>query len=181
MKTVLLLLAVSIFIISCDDGNKSKTETTATDSTKFDTTAKQLQTNCDPGDRNSIEYWKIDSATFSQMQINNGHSGFNNSSVRDSNKLILKSLKDSFKGDYVGPITARYRPEDTARYRSHRCIAPGDSAGMVEQHQTWVIKVKVKKAGAQISSVSYDYYDIFTICPPPDCSQVPIPLPASAK
>src|ERR1035437_411392 len=170
MKKLLFLLAIPIYfftITSCND-NGSKTETTAVDSTKTDSTV-QVTTNCASGDSSQIVYWQIDE-TIAMAMINNNGPLRHSSHIKYDRDHIFKKIKDSFPGG-AKMEDARYRDVDVERYRTKRCIAATDSAGMVTQYFTKIVKVKAKvkdAKGAFTASYTYYYYDIATICPPPD-------------
>ena len=177
MKKLLFFLVIPVYfftITSCND-NDSKTETTAVDSTKKDSTV-QVTTNCATGDSSTIEYWQIDEATALAMITNNGHSGKPSHTKYGRDHIFIK-IKAAFPEGNAGSISARYRDVDVERYRTKRCIAATDSAGMVTQYFTLIVKVKNKnKDDKGQTSASYNYYDITTICPPPDPCPVVQPL-----
>jgi len=167
MKKLLFLLAIlpCIFsITSCND-NSSKTEN-AVDTTKKDSTVQALVI-CAPGDSTQIDYWHIDTATANAMVRNNGRTG-KPSGIKYGRDNIIAKLKATYGKGYIGLITARYREEDVERYRTRRCIAATDSAGMVAQFSTYIVKTMVHTKDANGNDpISYEYYDLVTICPPP--------------
>ena len=170
MKKLFLFLAIPLltfFLTACHD-NDSKT--TAVDSTRSDTTAKAVPSNCAPGDSSQIGYWQIPDSIADSMITNVGRSGKGSGAgIRNRRDNIIKLLKDSFKVNYVGPVSARYRVEDEDRYRTLRCIAPGDSSGSVAQYFTNIYKVKIKTSNPKgVLTTSYAYYDMLMLCPPPD-------------
>jgi hypothetical protein len=127
---------------------------------------------CDTGDSSTIEYWQIDTTIANAMIDNVGGSG-KPSKAKYKRGHIDDKIKIKYGNGYVGLISARYRSEDVERYRLKRCITATDSAAMVAQYFTHIIKVKVRKtlpAGSKESAWNYLYFDIETICPPPyDC------------
>ena len=172
MKKLLFLFAIAVYVftITSCNGDESKKETNAVDSTKTDTTV-QAALVCATGDSSEIGYWQIDSLTAAAMITNNGSSG-KPSKTKYSRNHIDKKIKDSFKLEYIGWKGARYRSEDVERYRTKRCISTTDSSGMVAQYFTNIIvarqKIKGPTASHLAAAYNYYYYDIVTICPPPD-------------
>ena len=172
MKKILFLFIIAVYVFtitSCSD-DESKKEVNTVDSTKTDTTMHPALV-CATGDSSEIKYWQIDSLTAVAMETNNGASG-KPSKIKFSRDHIDKKIKDSFLQGYVGWIAARYRSEDVERYRTKRCMPLADSAGMVAQYFTKIIVVKQKIKGPTASQLAaaynYYYFDIATICPPPD-------------
>ncbi len=165
MKKILLILVIIIYLFACNSVDDSKTKPTALDSMQSDVTTN-TQTACATGDSSQIGYWEIDSATAVEMVKNVGMNP-PNSNIHFGRAHIDKKIKDSFKTNYIGLIPARYRLADVDRYSTKRCIASNDSAGMVAQFFTKIVKVKAKKQSKPLTASSYTYYDIVTIKPPP--------------
>lgn len=184
MKKLLFLLSIPacLFIIASCNNNSSKTETSVVDSAHSDSAA-QPAILCASGDSSEIAYWQIPTTTADSMITHNGSTG-KPSGIKYAREHIQQKLKDAFGSNYIGLVGARYRVADVERYRTKRCISPTDSAGMVADYFTKIAKVKVKKDSLSGSQISYEYYDIVTICPPPydgSCSVAPNPGADSAK
>ncbi len=173
MKKLFFLSAITIYfftLLSCN-GSNSKTEASVVDSLKKDS-ALVTTTDCAPGDSSTIEYWKIDSATAIGMILNVVNPQGKRSQPKYKRDNIDKLIKDSFKGNYIGAVSARYRSDDVERYRTKRCIAISDSAGMVDTYFTYIIKVKKKKERKLNDDLgNYDYFDFYSIHPPPNTDE----------
>ncbi len=174
MKKVLLFLTFLIYffsVISCnDEGSKTDTKT-ATDSLNNNKMLAETispPNECAAGDSNLLDYWKIDSATANAMITHIGSYG-KPPNVKYYRGHIEKKIKDSFPQGKHGWFIASYRSEDVQRYRTKRCFSVVDPAGMVSNYFTKIIKVRVnKRDNLKLGYISYDYYDIATIKPPPE-------------
>ncbi len=168
MKKIFCLAAFLMYffaLTSCNN-NESKTEKTNDDTTS--NSVLSPPSNCAPGDSSQIIYWEIDSAT-ADLMFKNYTSPGKPSKVKDKRPHLEKIIKDSFPQGKAQWINARYRVEDVERYRTNRCLSATDSAGMVAQYSTQIIKVKVKRKNdkEKLFYDSYNYYDIGSIKPPP--------------
>jgi hypothetical protein len=85
--------------------------------------------------------------------------------IKDSNKVVYQAIIDSFPAtEYtITWLIRRYRNKDEERYRTIRNITD-EKKYDVNGYLTWIIKVKSKLNKEEDPK----YYDIVTVCPPPD-------------
>ena len=182
MKRLLIISSITIYLFACGSGDDSKTETSVTDSSAVDSSqaVTQLATNyCASGDSSQMAYWEIDTATANAMIRNlQGNGRGSTSGIRYRRNNIVQQIKDSFKTNFMGFIPARYRTEDAGRYQSARCINPTDSAGMVAQYFTNLVKVRKPNNASTGGDPVFVYFDLVTICPPPEMN---CPTPTLTK
>lgn len=184
MKKLFLLLTAPFYcliVISCNDN--SQTETKAVDSLKTDSGSVVTSSICAPGDSSTIGYWQIADSVAEAMIRDTGRGGGhgNASGIQYRRPHIDSIIKHSFGKGYLGFINARYRAADEERYRTARCIPAGDSAGLVANYFTRIVKVNTRYKETDTGTDNFEYYDIVTICPPPDPCPYPIHIADKKK
>ena len=161
MKKLFLLLAIPLFIFfltACND-NGSKTETNAVDSTKKDTT-KMAPPTVD------IKAWQINTDTATKMKdhLHGCKKDCTESNIIDSNLTVLSEIKTTYPSATITWVEARYRLADEDRYCNLRHFGSDPNKCKVKNCRTWIVTVQT---GGE-TAIGVVYYDIATICPPPD-------------
>lgn len=136
-------------------------------------TQLHAQTPAPPGDPS----WQIDETTFLNMK-NRGCSLFKpchgTGQIRNYNKGEYDWIKSYYNigDDAIMPVAVRYTDADEERYKVTRGLGASPAAYNVRGYKTTIYVVTVptmSKGGPSggLFSSTY-YYDIVSICPPPD-------------
>ena len=181
MKKLLFLLAIPIYFFTVSSCNQSGTKSNKTDSTSNTITVDSAKLA--PCGSINIKDWEIDLATAKKLKDHRQDHGNDMSNIIDYNDCVRNAIMKAYPADATGVWEeARYKDDgDETRYSNNRKIPNEPDGtrgknGRVKDYKTKIFVVTVKPKG-QADPVYY--YDIATICPPPDAC--PGPIPDSAK
>ena len=171
-----LFFALIFVLLSCN--NEAKKEDTGTDTSISDTTkGYQPDTIAPSPPPVDTEKWKIDNAVANRMitYVRGCSSNCKNQKkITDSNKIVHAALVAKYPPPaQVIPVDARYRDNWEA---DNYCVVRGFSTSpngrcKVKKFKTIIYKVLIPTTQPSAQPAFTEmFYDIVTICPPPEGS-----------